>query len=60
MEAGDRVEIIYMAENGALTKRMIKVLSQTDTHIKALCYAKRSQRTFKKASILGCYKRYVQ
>ncbi|TDQ35306.1 hypothetical protein EV213_12293 [Aureibacillus halotolerans] len=59
MQIGDNATIIYMAADGSLSKRRIKVLAQTETHIRALCYARQQQRTFKKESILGSQKSYA-
>ncbi|RWR11183.1 hypothetical protein [Siminovitchia fortis] len=47
------VEIIYMSSNRQFTKRIIKVLSISNTVIQAYCYQKHSFRTFKIENVLS-------
>jgi len=53
MENQQPIELIYMGADGKLSQRIIRVLSITDTHVKAYCYSKRKLRTFRKENILS-------
>ena len=47
------IEIIYLNSQGEVSQRVIRVLSSTDHHVKAYCYAKKQIRTFKMENILS-------
>lgn len=51
--AGRKVNIIYMSSSGAMTKRMIRILSYYDDKVIAYCYMRNKIRTFKRANILA-------
>lgn len=53
METNDEVDIIYLAKNGQVSQRRIKVLQINEDLIKAYCYLRRSNRTFKITNILA-------
>ncbi|MEF7565981.1 hypothetical protein V4V35_23610 [Bacillus infantis] len=47
------VDMIYQSEKGAITQRIIRVLSDQGEYIKAYCYFRKSERLFKRANILS-------
>lgn len=47
------IEIIYLNSDNKVTQRVIRVLTETDSCIKAYCYAKQQLRTFRKERILS-------
>lgn len=40
------IDIIYMAKDGAITKRRVKVLKVTGDSTQVYCYTKKAKRTF--------------
>lgn len=46
LERNQLVEMIYMAKNGEISKRRIKVLKVIDDQFTAFCFTKFSPRTF--------------
>lgn len=53
METRQPIEMIYMGADGKLSQRIVRVLSITDTHVKAFCCTKQKLRTFSKDNILS-------
>lgn len=53
MKTNDNVDIIYLAKDGQVSQRRIKVLQINEDLIKAYCYLRRSNRTFKITNILA-------
>ena len=53
IESQERLEMIYLSEEGAITQRFIEILDVTPSFIKAYCYTKRQFRTFKRDNILS-------
>jgi len=47
------LDMIYMAKDGAICKRSIKILQVGDVSVKAYCYLLKSDRTFKIDNILA-------
>ncbi|MEN8702451.1 hypothetical protein [Bacillus infantis] len=47
------VDMIYMSEKGAITQRIIRVLSDRGDYIKAYCYFRKGERLFKRENILS-------
>nr|WP_255485307.1 transcriptional regulator [Sporosarcina sp. BP05] len=45
--------MIYMAKDGAISKRSIKILQVGDVSFRAYCYLRKSNRTFKIDNILA-------
>lgn len=53
VQTGRKVDIIYLAESGSVSKRTIRIISYTDDHIIAFCYMRNQMRTFKNVNILA-------
>ena len=53
LESQQPIEVIYMNSKGEISQRTIRVLSVTDLHVKAYCYARKQIRTFNKENILS-------
>lgn len=53
MRINDVVEIIYLAKDGQVSKRRVKVLQVDAVLFKAFCYLRKSTRTFKFDNILA-------
>ena len=53
MEWNHVLDMIYMAKDGAISKRRIKVLQVGDVSFRAYCYLRKSNRTFKIDNILA-------
>ena len=47
------VEMIYMKNNGEISKRRIKVLDVTEDSFKAYCFLRGTKRTFKIENVLA-------
>jgi predicted DNA-binding transcriptional regulator YafY len=47
------LEMIYLSKNGAITQRRIKVLQIQNGYIRAYCYLRKMNRTFKIDDILS-------
>ncbi|WP_342600798.1 transcriptional regulator [Psychrobacillus sp. FSL H8-0483] len=53
LEHDQIAEMIYMKNNGEITKRRIKVLSVTEDSFKAYCFLRSTKRTFKIDNVLA-------
>lgn len=53
MDRNDVLDMIYLAKDGVISKRRIKVLQVNDNSFKAYCYLRRSSRTFRIDNILA-------
>ncbi|GGA30888.1 transcriptional regulator [Psychrobacillus lasiicapitis] len=53
MEHNQIVEMIYMKENGEISKRKVKVLSVDDDTFKAYCFLRNTKRIFKIDNVLA-------
>ena len=53
MQYNQIVEMIYMKENGEISKRRVKVLSVDDNTFKAYCFLRYTKRTFKIENVLA-------
>ncbi|MCM3111698.1 hypothetical protein [Lederbergia lenta] len=49
----DKLEMIYLSNDGTVSQRIIKVLKVTDVSVKAYCYYRKRFRTFKLANVLS-------
>lgn len=47
------LDMIYMADDGTITKRWIKVYWVSGESFKAYCFLRRAKRTFKIANVLA-------
>jgi len=45
--------MIYMDNNGGITKRRVKLLKKTEDSFQAYCYLRGSRRTFKADNVLA-------
>lgn len=43
---GEMLEVMYMAKDGSISKRRIKVLQVGETSFRAYCFLRKSKRTF--------------
>lgn len=53
MRLNQIVEMIYMNNNGEISKRKVKVLSVEGNTFKAYCFLRNTKRTFKIENILA-------
>ncbi|MFB5087047.1 transcriptional regulator [Psychrobacillus sp. PGGUH221] len=53
LEHGKIPEMIYMKDNGEMSKRTIKVLSISKDSINAYCFLRGTNRTFKIKNVLA-------
>lgn len=53
IELGEKLEMIYLAENGEITQRVIRVCKMNVDTFRAYCFTKRQIRTFKISKILS-------
>lgn len=53
IESHEKLEMIYIDNEGKITQRVIRVLAVTETTVKTYCYSKRKFRTFKLENILS-------
>ena len=53
MRYGQIVNIMYMAKNGEVTKRRIKVIKLTDDSFQAYCFLRKTKRTFIVENVLA-------
>ncbi|MEK5207466.1 transcriptional regulator [Psychrobacillus sp. FSL H8-0510] len=53
MQLNQIVEMIYMNNNGEISKRKVKVLSVEGNTFKAYCFLRNTKRTFKIENILA-------
>ncbi|KGP93066.1 hypothetical protein N780_12135 [Pontibacillus chungwhensis BH030062] len=54
-QQGYNVEIVYMAKDGTLTKRKIKVVSCNRNSVNGYCYLRHQMRSFLKENILAAH-----
>ncbi|WP_053220401.1 WYL domain-containing protein [Virgibacillus senegalensis] len=55
MENKKMVEMIYMAKNGRLSQRIVRILQIKEEQIVAYCYSRRQVRTFRLENILAIH-----
>lgn len=53
MRYGQIMDIVYMAKNGEVTKRRIKVIKLYGESFQAYCFLRKTKRTFKVDNILA-------
>jgi predicted DNA-binding transcriptional regulator YafY len=53
MERNYILDMMYMANDGAISKRRIKVMQVGEVSFRAYCYLRKSNRTFKIDNILA-------
>ena len=53
MERNYILDMMYMAKDGAISKRRIKVMQVGEVSFRAYCYLRKSNRTFKIDNILA-------
>lgn len=53
VRTGERMEMIYITNEGTMSQRQIKILKIADGVIQAYCYLRRANRTFKIKNILA-------
>ena len=53
MQLNQIVEMIYMNNNGEISKRRVKVLSVEGNAFKAYCFLRNTKRTFKVDNVLA-------
>lgn len=53
LERNYRVEIVYLANDGSVSKRKIKVIQVGDKSFRGYCYLRKSSRTFNFDNILA-------
>lgn len=53
MQHGQIVDVIYMAKNGEVTKRRLKVLKLIGDSFQAYCFLRNTKRTFKVDNVLA-------
>lgn len=53
LESKHPLEIIYLADNGTFSQRVIEVLNINETHLIGYCRSKKARRMFKVANILS-------
>jgi len=53
MERNYTLDMVYMAEDGAISKRRIKMMQVGEVTFRAYCYLRKSNRTFKIGNIFA-------
>ena len=53
MKSGQIVEVMYMAKNGQVTKRRLKVIKLQSDSFQAYCFLRNTKRTFKVDNVLA-------
>ena len=53
MKSGQIVEVMYMAKNGQVTKRRLKVIKLQGDSFQAYCFLHNTKRTFKVDNVLA-------
>ncbi|WLR46549.1 WYL domain-containing protein [Halobacillus litoralis] len=53
LEEKQKLEFIYMADEGKISQRVIRVVSIKEETVLAYCYTRKTVRTFKLANILS-------
>lgn len=46
MQRGQLIDIMYMAKDGKISKRLVKIIKITGDTMQAYCFIKRAKRTF--------------
>ncbi|WP_313894935.1 transcriptional regulator [Psychrobacillus sp.] len=54
MQLNQIIEMIYMKNNGEISKRKVKVLCVEGNTLKAHCFLRNNKRTFKIENVLAC------
>ena len=55
MQRNQIVDIMYMAKDGTITKRRIKLIKIAGEYIQAYCFTRHAKRLFKFENILAAY-----
>lgn len=55
MKYNQIVDIMYMAKDGSITKRRIKLVKIVDDTMQAYCFTRHSKRLFKFENILAAF-----
>lgn len=50
---GDVLDMMYIASDGSITKRRIKVIQMGEVSFRAYCYLRKSKRTFTIENVLA-------
>lgn len=53
VEYGQLLDMVYMAKDGSISQRRIKVLQVGDVSFRAYCFTKESKRTFTIDNVLA-------
>lgn len=53
MKYNKSLDMMYLANSGAISKRRVKVIQVGDTTFLAYCYLRKSKRTFKIDNVLA-------
>lgn len=53
MKYGELLDMIYIANNGVISKRRVKVIQIEEGTFRAYCYLRKSTRTFKVDNVLA-------
>lgn len=53
LDRGQIADMIYIANNGEISKRRVKVLSVDDTTFEAHCFKRKAKRMFKIENVLA-------
>ncbi|MYL71705.1 hypothetical protein GLW00_12630 [Halobacillus litoralis] len=53
LEEKQQLELIYMADKGKISQRVIRVVSIKEETVLAYCYTRKTVRSFKLANILS-------
>ena len=55
MQFGQIVDVIYISQNGQITKRRLKVLRLQGEAFQAFCFLRKMKRTFKIENVLALH-----
>lgn len=55
MKRNQIVNMMYIAENGSITKRRIKIIKIVGDTVQAYCFTRHAKRTFKFDNILAAH-----
>jgi predicted DNA-binding transcriptional regulator YafY len=53
LETGQILEMIYMSDKGEISQRKIRVITLTPGTVRAYCFMRKQQRSFKISNILS-------
>lgn len=56
----ERIEIVYIARDGAFTQRKVKIISTNENEVYGYCYMRKQVRRFTKDNILAAYPCKIQ